>query len=754
VTTSESGTTRFVGRHRDLASVRTLLMSTRLVTVTGPGGVGKSRLASHLLDRTDGDAWRVDVADVLDPSIVPFEIAHRLGLRPGPGSGAQATLARFFGDRPGLLVLDNVDHLLDVCRDLVEGLLEHCAHLRVVVTSRQALGAPSEHVVRLEPLSVPASLDDLTPERAGRSESVRLFVDRAVSVAPGFRLTQDNVASVARLCAALDGLPLAIELAAARSRELSPDELLARVEDRYRLLGPRFRDMSGHLASLEASVAWSHDSCSPREQQLWARLSVFVGGFETAAAEQVCAGDGIARDEVAGLVESLVAKSIVDVDREVDPPYHRMLTSVREYGAARLEEQPDSLRWWHRRWAWCGDLAAELAADWAGPRQAWWLDRMRRNHANLVATLNHGDDALQVLVDAEMYWVVSGSYVAARAWFDRLLALDVGTPELRYTASCLSALCGLLTLDPTVAAREVAALRSSEPSDPTSRARLAQVDSLLRLFAGDLDEGVEVAIAGVRDAELAGALALELNIRWLLALLLVNAGRPQEAADAVAAGLERSATVGDSYGRGLLLWLSGSLAQRRGDLDSAARLEIEALREKWALREQLGVALVLETLAAVAADQGRTGRQARLLGAAARVWRGVGLTPFTAPRTRAAHELQRRVSLGQVDEAFARAFEEGSALDTDDVVRELLEAPPGSLLSSREQQVAALVGEGLTNQQIASRLVISVRTVHGHMENILRKLGFGSRAQVAAWVVRSGVEAGVGTRVTPPASGS
>ena len=728
-------------------------MSARLVTVTGPGGVGKSRLATRLVDRTSGDGWCVDVADVVDPSLVPLEVAHRLGLRPGPGSGAQATLTGFFGDRPGLLVLDNADHLLDACRDLVDDLLQHCAHLRVVVTSRQALGAASEQVFRVEPLTLPASLDDLTPERAWRAESVRLFVDRAFSVAPGFRLTPENVGPVARLCAALDGLPLAIELAAARSRELSPDALLARVEDRYRLLGPRFRDVSGPLASLEASVDWSHDSCSPAEQQLWARLSVFVGGFETAAAEQVCAGDGIERDEIAGLVEALVAKSIVDVDRDVDPPYHRMLTSVREYGAARLEEQPDSLQWWHRRWAWCGDLAAELAADWAGPRQAWWLDRMRRNHANLVATLNHGDDdALEVLVDAEMYWVVTGSYVAARGWFERLLALDVGTPELRYTAACLSALCGRLTLDATVAEREVAALRSSQPPDPSSRARLAQVDSLLRLFAGDLDEGIAVARAGVRDAETAGALALELNIRWLLALLLVNAGRPEEAADAVAEGLERSATVGDSYGRGLLLWLSGSLAHRRGDLDTAVRLEIDALREKWALREQLGVALVLETLAAVAADQGRTARQARLLGAAGRVWRGVGLTPFTAPRTRAALELQQRVSLGQVDEAFARAFEEGSALETDDIVRELLETPLGSLLSSREQQVAALVGEGLTNQQIASRLVISVRTVHGHMENILRKLGFGSRAQVAAWVVRGGLGGGPG--VTPPASGS
>ena len=369
VTTLVSGTTRFVGRDRDLAVVRRLMGSTRLVTLTGPGGVGKSRLAARVLDQWPDDVWQVDLSEVVDVSGMVHEMTHRLGIRPSSGAGDRPTrsLIDFFADRDGLLVLDNCDRALAACRELVPELLRACPALRIIVTSRQSVGTAHEAVVGLDPLTVPEPGIDVTVESAGRSESVQLFVDRAASVAPGFTLTDDNVAAVARLCVALDGLALAVELAAARIRELSPEAMLERLGDRYRLLESRFRDVPERLSSLEASMTWSHDLCSPAEQLLWARLSVFVDGFEVEDVEEVCSGDGLDRNDVARLVECLVAKSIVTVEADADPRRWRLLDSIREYGATRLAEHDDPQRWAARHRDWCGSSAARLGGHPARP---------------------------------------------------------------------------------------------------------------------------------------------------------------------------------------------------------------------------------------------------------------------------------------------------------------------------------------------------------------------------------------------------
>ena len=751
VTTSGSGTTRFVGRHRELATARRLLASSRLLTFTGPGGVGKSRLAVRLLEQRRGEGWLVDLADVTEPSLVGLAVLHRLGLRADAGTDPLNPLAELVGDTPGLLVLDQADRVRDTCRDLVTRLLERCPSVRVVVTSRQPLGIDGEQVLRIDPLPLPP-LDDGDPGDPGdvgdiaRADAVRLFVDRATSVSPGFALTDDNAATVARLCTALDGLPLAIELAAARSRELTPEAMLDRLGARPRLLGSRFRDVPERLGSLEASVAWSHELCPPAERLLWARLSVFHDGFELGGATYVCSDDGITPGQVAGLLADLVDRSIVVKDADADPAYHRMLAGVREHGARRLADD-DPERWRARHRDWCLELAQEFAHRWPGRWQAWWLARMRRNHDNLVAAMEAGDAAaLRIATSLEMYWVATGEIAAGRRWLEHALAGGEGTELERFRARCLSSYLATMLLDATSAEQEVATLRREVPPDPGARAALAHADAVLHLVRGDTEEGARIAAAGLLLAEAARDPTRELVLRITLTMLLKTGGHPEEERTVLTDTLDRTAELGASYVRSIALWIAGTDARDAGDLDRAVDLELEALALKAALQDHLGVALVLEVLATVASLRDDGPGAGRLLGAAGRVWRRVGLTPTSAPYAIAQRELAERLAEGVVEEQFARAYREGATTDTDALVAELLgrrtprteAAARPTPLTARELEVARLVGEGLTNQQIATRLVISVRTVHGHMENILRKLGFGSRAQVAAWVTRKG----------------
>ncbi len=338
--------------------------------------------------------------------------------------------------------------------------------------------------------------------------------------------------------------------------------------------------------------------------------------------------------------------------------------------------------------------------------------------------------------------MTSGCLATARHWFERVLDSDAGDPALRFRARAIASYFASLLQDPVTAEREVDELRL-DVAGPADAAWLAWAEGLARLFSGDLDKALSASVDGHLLAREEGLTSLELNLAVLRALLLQGLGRQDDAEEAVAETIARATEIGDAYDLAFALWISGLHARDAGDLDHAMDLELEALALKWPLRDHLGLALVLEALGSITAlrqDQALTGK---LLGTAARVWRRVGLTPFAAPYLQAQRELAAQVARGDLDHQFARAFEESSGTDGDLTIAELLASRPvpessrPAVLTPREREVAGLVGEGLTNQQIANRLVISVRTVHGHMENILRKLGFGSRAQVAVWVTRN-----------------
>ncbi|WP_234045173.1 ATP-binding protein [Streptomyces adelaidensis] len=368
----------FVGRRRDIAAIRSRLETARLVTLTGVGGVGKTRLALEAATSMrkgfpDG-VWLVDLASVRDPAAVAGATTTALSV---PDLGARPVsdrLADHLARRRTLIVLDNCEHLADACARLAHALLSAAPGLRVLATSRASLGITGESVFTVPPLSVP-------------DEAVELLRDRAEAVRPSFRITDANRDVAMRLCERLDGLPLAIELAATRLRTLTVEQLGARLEDRFALLTGGSRTARPHQRTLRALIDWSHDLCSPGEQLLWRRLSVFAGGFDLEAAEEVCCGDGVPRSEILDLLDRLVTQSVVLTAENDSRPQYRMLETIREYGRGRLAESGEERRLLRRHRDFFRALAESSAAAWYGPGQEDGLARLRAHHGNLRVAL-------------------------------------------------------------------------------------------------------------------------------------------------------------------------------------------------------------------------------------------------------------------------------------------------------------------------------------------------------------------------------
>jgi predicted ATPase len=374
------GLSSFVGRRHELAEIRRLLSSSRLVTLTGPGGVGKTRLALETAAAVrrqfpDGVVV-VELEQVTDQELVTNAVTVAVGLREQSGRPPLDLLTEYLRSRRLLLLLDNSEHVIDAIAALAEILLQSCPDLRILATSREWLGIPGEVVMPVPTLALPEA-DRPDDENLLEYAAVELFHDRAAAVLPGWSVSESNRADVAQICRRLDGLPLAIELAAARLRALSEKEVLARLSDHLDLLSaPRRSQGPSRQRTLRSCIEWSHGLCSSEEQLLWARLSVFAGGFELDIAEEVCAGDGLAAAQVFDTLTSLIDKSIVIGERHGDEVRFRMLETIREFGREQLEEVGEltRLRRSHRD-AYLR-LVERADADWVSPRQAEWFSRL------------------------------------------------------------------------------------------------------------------------------------------------------------------------------------------------------------------------------------------------------------------------------------------------------------------------------------------------------------------------------------------
>jgi predicted ATPase len=383
--------TSFVGRERELAEVEVLMGTTRLLTISGPGGCGKTRLALRIAADVapgfSGGVYVVGLASIADPALVPGAVARTLGVREASNLSVLEALEERLKVDETLLLVDNCEHLVEECAGLADALLRSCPNLKILATSREVLGVGGEIVWATPSLSVPDDCDVPSPEDLLRHDAARLFVERARSVAPAFALTEENAPALARLCRRLDGMPLAIELAAARTRVLSVEQIAERLDDDFRLLTGGGRTAPPRQRTLRATIDWSHDLLAEEEKVLFRRLSVFAGGFSLEAAEEVCAGEDLERDEVLDLLTHLVDKSLALVAEQSVEARYRLLETVRQYGREKLEKSGEADEVRRRHAAWSLALAERAEPHLKGRRQVAWLERLEREHDNLRAAI-------------------------------------------------------------------------------------------------------------------------------------------------------------------------------------------------------------------------------------------------------------------------------------------------------------------------------------------------------------------------------
>ncbi|WP_171058070.1 ATP-binding protein [Modestobacter altitudinis] len=736
----------FVGRRAELAEVRRLLGDARLLTLVGPGGVGKTRLAlraaAELRRSFPGGVVLADLTAVSDPSLVAQQVAAALDVRDSSGRWLPAALAEVLGEDRVLLVLDNCEHLRDACAVLVDAVLAACPGLQLLATSRAPLDVPGEALFPVPPLPLPAAGD------AAGSDAVRLLAERARAAAPGLVLGPADEADLAELCRRLDGIPLAIELAAVRLRTLGPADLLARLDDRFALLRRSGGSVPERHRALRATMEWSAELLGDGERVLWRRLSVFAADVDLAAIEAVCPDDLLPAASVLEVLTALVQASVVEVTHGAAGPRFRMLETVRAFGREQLVAagEVDAVRLRHRDW--CAGVVTSAAAQFLGPGQVAAFDRLSACAAEIGAALETclsrpGDAAVGLSLAAELWlwWEARGRLAEGRRWLSVLLARETAESAARAHGLVVAGYLALAATDPDTA---VPLLEEGQELGrrldlPATTALAVQYLGLAALFRSDLrtaDRLLREAAAAHRavDAPHAAFCWADVGVVALLAGDLVAAD------EAFTTSLEQGAG-GDAWTRSHALWGLGLVRLDGGEPAAAAALEEQALLLMREVDDRSGVALCVEALAWAAAAAGDPERAALLTGAADAVWRSVpAALPAPLVRYREACTASARRALGA--RRWSAGTERGGALGRADAVRAALrEEAAGALppqrgaggLTRRQQEVADLVVEGLTDREIAARLVISPRTAESHVQQILTRLGLRSRAQLAAW---------------------
>ncbi|RZL84805.1 MAG: tetratricopeptide repeat protein [Rhodococcus sp. (in: high G+C Gram-positive bacteria)] len=747
--------TSFVGRRHELTDTKSRLAGSRLVTLTGIGGVGKTRLAMRVaasVQREYADGVRlVELGELRDESSLVDAVAGAVGMRDHSARPLREVLIEFLAPREVLLVLDNCEHMVDAIAELAGLLLRACPRVRILATSREPLGIGGEAVLRVPPLAVPDPERQTSLRGLPKYDAVSLFAERGAAAVPGFALTEENAAAVAGICHRLDGLPLPIELAAARLRAMSPEQILERLTDRYALLTRGSRGAPTRQQTLRLSVDWSFELCTAGEQLVWGRLAVFAGSFELDAAEQVC-GAGLDPDELLDTVTSLVEKSILIREEHGSVVRFRMLETLREYGYEKLEQTGESLPVRRRHRAWYEALAVDAEAEWISAQQLDWIARLKREQPNLREALEFSiddDPAAGLRIAAALYWFWSsqGLYNEGRRWIDQLLDRRSGATTLeRVKALCYDSVMANSQGDLEKGAALVAKARTltAHTSDPVLQAYSDCADGMLALYSGDLERACSHLESALVEFSARRDRTLETSLLYPLGTAYGLSGQTDRAIECHERALAITERYGEKMYRAHSLWAMGIDVWRQGDTDRAIRVLEQSLELTRQVHTPRVATACLEALAWITCQQGDAQRAATLMGAAEGLAGSVGSRAVIHSNLLVYHQdcnKEVRKELG--DRVFAAAHSRGRSLGFDAAIAYALNEQPTSppdidaspRLTKRERQVADLIAEGLTNQAIAGRLVISPRTAQGHVEHILAKLGFTSRAQVAAWVV-------------------
>jgi predicted ATPase len=669
--------TSFVGRRGELSEVNSLLSVSRLVTLTGIGGVGKTRLALRAATearRTFPDGvWLVELGDLCDGSLLVDVVAESLGVRDESGQPVREVLVDFLSSRKLLLVLDNCEQVVEGAAKLAETLLRACPELRILATSREALGIGGEAVLRLPPLPFPGADAPPTLSNLPSFDAVALFAERAAATVPDFALTDDNVATVARICAKLDGLPLAIELAAARLRTISPEQILERLTDRYALLTRGSRAAPTRQQTLSWSVGWSYDLCTPAEQRLWAQLSVFAGSFELEAAEDICDGD-LTPDEFLDLLTALVDKSILLRAQSNGVIRFQLLETLRDYGREQIQGSDDYLELRRRHRDWYRRLVSDAAADWFSSRQIEWLRRLDREAANLRDALTFSltdspETALEIIGTLHPYGIARGHLSETRRWLDRTLAAAPPEPTMEriralYGATRIAGMQGDL---PAATARVAEGQTLLEQmTDPMAHAMIHVADGLTALVNGEFDR----ACARLEDTlSISNEPSVQVGAMLALGWGLEFRGEIDRALIWHEKALAISESHGESVYRGFALWSIGVGWWRRGKPDRAEQLLKDALRVTHQVDDARHSAACLEALAWLSGENHHPRRAVILMAAAEALLRTIGTSTVVLPHLIVFHqecERSARDALGS--DAFEAAHQEGRASTFDEAV--------------------------------------------------------------------------------------
>jgi predicted ATPase/DNA-binding CsgD family transcriptional regulator len=868
----------FVGRERELSELRRFVSSTRALTLCGAGGIGKTRLALHglamLVDEFADGVWFVELGDLGQPDLVVPRVAAAIGVDEERGRPLLDTLADVLRPRRLLIALDNCEHLIDACARVCERLLASSPGLRLIATSREPLHVAAETVWQVPPLSVPplsamagsvaapataahagtAGTAGGSPEpvQAIHYEAIRLFAERAAAAQPGFSIGPANTAAVAALCRALDGIPLAIELAAAWVRVLSVEQIAERLADRFGLLTTGGRTAPPRHRTLRATIDWSHDLLTTAEQLLLRRLSVFAG-WSLEMAEQVCADDGLPAARMLDVIAALVDKSLVAMEPEVlGQARYRLLETIREYAAARLARAGESVTFQRRLRDYTLAVAernlaigmAQVAAPWSA--RVAVFRRFDVDAGNVWQVLSRclgerdAETGLRICTAIRPCWIVRGAFAEGGEWLDSFLALDAPEVAAGVRGPALVGRAQLaLSTDParaawwakdgldlcrgvgeqfwTAAALNLLSEIALHTGQTDEAAGHAQEALSVARDAGDgwnegyaLGTGAAVAALGgkLREAqqlaEASIAVMRRIDQQWGLARTLLGLGDlarlrgdPGDARERYLAALP---ILRDIDSRPEIARCLAGLARVALDQDatgSARRYLTESVRLSHSTGARIGVARGLEAFAALAVQEGRPDRGVRLIAAAAALREEAGLPPPSGARTQRFLAAAR----GLGDQAIRRLWAQGRAMTGDAAVALALDVPvagadatgvtgttgtgdtggaagngaraadgaaggaadpaaagaartgavgagpaatsntwtylsattlPG-VLTPREHQVAALVAAGRSNKAIAAELFISPATAARHVANILAKLGFTSRTQIAAW---------------------
>jgi non-specific serine/threonine protein kinase len=612
----------FVGRERELATLAELLGQTRLLTLTGTGGVGKTRVAVHLaagrVERYAQGVWLVELAPLSDLTLVPQAVATAVGVREDGGRSLLDALRDALRQRQLLLVLDNCEHLIATCAELAETLLRACPHLQILATSREALGIGGETVWRVPSLELPER-GPLPPlQQLGQCAAVRLFVERAVSAQPRFALSAQNAAAVVAICRRLDGIPLALELAAACAAALPVAEVAARLEHSFRLLTRGSRTALPRQQTLRGTVDWSYDLLSEPERLLFARLSVFAGGFTLEAAEAVCAEGAIAEDDVLDLLLSLAQKSLL-VAEEHDGVVarYRLLEPLRQYAGERLVERGEAAAVQTRHVGYYLALAEAAEPELRGPQQGVWLERLEREHDNLRAALAWsreqavGELGLRLGGALWKFWSSRGYLSEGRRWLEAVLE-ETGESLTRVRATALHGAGALASMQgdygrASALFEEALALRR-DLSDTGGIAGSLSNLGLVALRQGDYGRAsalFEKSLALSRELEDAQGIAHSLRNLGIVAL---DQGLYERASALFEEALALTKELGDPGNIAGSLMSLGLIALDQGDYGRAAALQEAALSLLRELGDGWGMAIALSNLGLVAQEQGDHGR--------------------------------------------------------------------------------------------------------------------------------------------------